>query len=47
MCGLLNLKSLTWDGGLYCKGANFFPLQSHALVQLPYFPQAVGPKIKI
>ncbi len=44
MCGLQ--KTLTWDGSLQQrKYANFPPLQSHVVIQLPHFPQAIGPTL--
>ncbi len=42
MCGLSNAKILIWDSGLWYKGANFSPLQSHAVIQVPRFPQLLA-----
>jgi hypothetical protein len=37
----INVKTLTWGGGLQCTDANFPPLQSHAASQLPDFQAIV------
>ncbi len=36
-CGSSYEKTFTWDGGLWCKDANFPPQLSHAASQLPHF----------
>ncbi len=43
ICGLSNVKTLTWGGGLQCKDVSFPPLMFYAVIQMPNFPQAAGP----
>ncbi len=44
MCGAFKCKKPSLGVvGLQCKDANFPALQSHAEIQLPCSPQAVGP----
>jgi hypothetical protein len=43
ICGLANVKTLTWGGGLQCKDVSFPPFLSFAVIQIPHFPQVAGP----
>ncbi len=45
MCGPQIVKTLTWNGGLLCKDANFPPLQSQAASQTAAFLQVVSPHL--